>query len=84
MPRYVVTATMDVGYLAVIEADNEEEAYKIADKPTKEQAETFHWMQTDNGHDWTLESTWEVCDVYHNSLLKKYHYAPDALRLVKE
>ena len=30
MPKYKVTATKDVGYAAVIEADNEEEAWAIA------------------------------------------------------
>ena len=63
MPRYVVTATKDVGYQTIIEAPNKEEAYMIADNPTEEQKEKFNWVQTDNGHDWTLENVWEVKDV---------------------
>ena len=30
MPKYEVTATMDVGYKATIEAPNEDEAWRIA------------------------------------------------------
>ncbi len=62
MPRYVVTATKDVGYQTIIEAPNEEAAYMIADNPTEEQKEKFNWVQTDNGHDWTLENVWEYED----------------------
>jgi len=62
MPRYVVTATKDVGYQTIIEAPNEETAWMIADDPTEEQREKFNWVQTDDGHDWTLESVWELKD----------------------
>ena len=44
MPKYKVTATMDVGYTAFIEADTEEEA----------------WAISRNGDDWTVENIWEV------------------------
>ena len=30
MPKFKVTATMDVGYTAFVEADNQEEAWSIA------------------------------------------------------
>ena len=30
MPKYKVTATKDVGYSAIIEADSQEEAWEIA------------------------------------------------------
>ncbi len=62
MPRYVVTATKDVGYQTIIEAPNEETAWMIADDPTEEQREKFNWVQTDDGHDWTLENVWELED----------------------
>ena len=62
MPRYVVTATKDVGYQTIIEAPNEETAWMIADDPTEEQREKFNWVQTDDGHDWTLENIWEFED----------------------
>ena len=54
MPKYKVTATMDVGYTAIIEAANKDEAWKIA----KGDGEA-DWEQTDNGHDWTVENIWE-------------------------
>jgi hypothetical protein len=57
MPKYKVTATKDVGYSAIIEADSQEEAWKIA----KGDGEA-DWEQTDNGHDWTVENIWEVED----------------------
>jgi len=55
MKEYKVTATMDVGYTAIIEAENQEEAWKIA----KGDCEA-DWEQTDNGHDWTVENCWEI------------------------
>tara|TARA_A100001035_G_C27583232_1_gene408541 strand:+ start:49 stop:237 length:189 start_codon:yes stop_codon:yes gene_type:complete len=55
MPEYKVTATMDVGYTAVIEADTKEEAWAIA-----RNGDEADWEQTDNGHDWTLENISEV------------------------
>jgi hypothetical protein len=57
MPKYKVTATKDVGYSAIIEADSQEEAWKIA----KGDGEG-DWEKTDNGHDWTVENIWEVKD----------------------
>jgi len=58
MPKYKVTATMDVGYTAIIEADSQDEAWEIA----KGDCEA-DWEQTDNGHDWTVENIREVKDV---------------------
>jgi len=55
MPKYKVTATMDVGYTAFIEADTEEEAWTIA-----RNGDEADWGQTDNGHDWTVENIWEI------------------------
>lgn len=61
MPRYKVTATMDVGYTAIIEADSQDEAWSIARGDGDQLAEA-DWEQTDNGHDWTLENITEVDD----------------------
>jgi len=58
MPKFKVTATMDVGYTAIIEADSQDEAWEIA----KGDCEA-DWEQTDNGHDWTLENIREFKDV---------------------
>ena len=56
MTKYRVTATMDVGYEAIIEADSEDEAWAIARGDRFEEAD---WEKTDNGHDWTLENIWK-------------------------
>jgi len=55
MPKYKITATMDVGYTAIIEADSQDEAWTIA-----RNGDEADWEQTDNGHDWTLENIREV------------------------
>lgn len=55
--KYKVKATMDVGYEAIIEADNEEEAWAIA-KGNRLQEPCFE--KTDEGHDWTVEHITEV------------------------
>jgi len=57
MPKFKVTATMDVGYAAIIEADTKDEAWAIA-----RNGDEADWEQTDNGHDWTLENIREVDD----------------------
>ena len=63
MPKFKVTATKDVGFEAIIEADNLEEAWSIAlgtsAYTTLAEAD---WEQTDDGHDWTLENIWEMTD----------------------
>lgn len=59
MKKFKVTATKDVGYAAIIEAENEEEAWAIA---RGDRISDPDWEQTDDGHDWTLENIWEVKD----------------------
>ena len=59
MPKFKVTATKDVGFEAIIEADNEEQAWAIA-REDEIKNEEPDWKQTDDGHDWTLEHIWEV------------------------
>jgi len=58
MPKYKVTATMDVGYELIVEAPDEDTAWEIA----KEADDIDEWVQVDDGHDWTLENVWEVKD----------------------
>ena len=62
MTKYKVTATMDVGYEAIIEADSEDEAWAIARGDRFEEAD---WEKTDNGHDWTLENIWKHEDAWY-------------------
>ena len=54
MPKYRVKATMDYGYVAVIEASTEDDAWQIAKEGDAD------WVKADNGHDWTVESIVEV------------------------
>ena len=54
MTKYKVTATMDVGYVAEIEAENVEKAWEIAKNGDGD------WVKADTGHDWTVESIVEV------------------------
>ena len=58
MPKYRVTATMDVGYELIVEAADEDTAWTTA----KETDDMGEWVQVDDGHDWTLENIWEVAD----------------------
>ena len=59
MPKYRVTATMDVGYEAIVEAPDEQTAWDIAGcKSWAENA--IGWVQVDEGHDWTLEGISEI------------------------
>ena len=58
MPKFKVTATMDVGYEAVVTARNEAEVWQMAN----DDFATIEWVQTDEGHDWTLEDVYEVSD----------------------
>jgi threonine dehydratase len=58
MPKFKVTATMDVGYEAVVTARNEDEAWQMAN----DDVATIEWVQTDEGHDWTLENVCEADD----------------------
>tara|TARA_B100000686_G_C16778994_1_gene970484 strand:- start:1429 stop:1665 length:237 start_codon:yes stop_codon:yes gene_type:complete len=62
LKKFRVVATMDVGYAAVIEAKNEEQAWAIAredEAPIKSDPE---WKQIDEGHDWNLEDVYEIED----------------------
>ena len=58
MPKYKVTATMDVGYELIVEAVDEDTAWTIA----QEADDIDEWVQVDDGHDWTLENVWEMTD----------------------
>tara|TARA_A100001388_G_scaffold145056_1_gene107629 strand:+ start:2048 stop:2227 length:180 start_codon:yes stop_codon:yes gene_type:complete len=58
MPKFKVTATMDVGYELIVDAPDEDTAWKIAD----ETDDIDEWVQVDEGHDWTLENVWETKD----------------------
>ena len=61
MPKFKVTATMDVGYEAIVEAPNERAAWDIAADSGMDDG-TVDWFQVDQGHDWTLENVCEVED----------------------
>tara|TARA_R100000900_G_C3295153_1_gene156566 strand:+ start:272 stop:487 length:216 start_codon:yes stop_codon:yes gene_type:complete len=65
MPKFKVTATMDVGYEAIVEAPNEEAAWDIAADSGGDG--TVDWVQVDQGHDWTLENVYEVDKVTDNA-----------------
>lgn len=54
MTKYKVTATMDVGYIAEIEAESKDKAWEIANNGDGD------WVKADTGHDWTVESIVEV------------------------
>ena len=56
MPKFKVTATMDVGYELVVEARNEAEAWEMAGN-----ADRDVW-ESKGGQDWTMEGIWEVED----------------------
>jgi hypothetical protein len=62
MPKFKVTATMDVGYEAIVEAPNEEAAWDIAADSGVWIGSAVDWVQADQGHDWTLENVYEVSD----------------------
>tara|TARA_X000000950_G_C13734092_1_gene585549 strand:+ start:49 stop:234 length:186 start_codon:yes stop_codon:yes gene_type:complete len=57
MPRYRVSATLDVGYEAVVEADTLEEAITLAREDAEQNVE---WEKSDDGHHWMVENAWEV------------------------
>ena len=56
MPKFKLTATMDVGYELIVEARNEAEAWQMAEDNDAD------WLQINEGHDWTLEGIKEVSD----------------------
>ena len=47
---------MDVGYELVVEAPDEDTAWKIAEDTD----DTSQWVKADDGHDWNLENVYEV------------------------
>ena len=59
MPRYRVTATLDVGYKAVVEANTLEEAIILAREDAEQNVE---WEKSDEGHHWMVVDAWEVKD----------------------
>ena len=59
MTKYRVTATLDIGYEAVVEADTLEEAITLARDDAEKKVE---WEKTDDGHHWMVEDAWEVKD----------------------
>ena len=62
MPKFKITATMDVGYEAIVEAPDEDTAWDIAVDSGVWDGSTVDWVQADQGHDWTMEGIWEVSD----------------------
>ena len=54
LKKFRIVATKDVGYQAIIEAKNCTEAWEIA-RGNRLQEREFDWVQTDDGHHWTLE-----------------------------
>ena len=52
MKSFLVSATKDVGYEAIVIAESEEEAFEMANYNPDE----FEWKRTDDGHDFTIES----------------------------
>jgi len=54
LKKFRVSATMDIGYTALVEAENEDKAWEIARNNDLED-----WKQSDNGHDWTIENIYE-------------------------
>ena len=56
MPKFKVTATMDVAYETTVEAADEDTAWSIA------QEHDTGWVQVDDGHDFTIESIRETTD----------------------
>ena len=55
MPKFKVTATLDVGYELVVEASHADIAWKIADE-----TDIDEWVKVDEGHDWTMENVHPV------------------------
>ena len=56
MPKFKVTATMDVAYETTVEAADEDAAWSIT------QEHDTGWVQVDGGHDFTIESIRETTD----------------------
>jgi len=56
MPKFKVVATMDVGYVTEIEADNEGQAWVLAN------LKDDGWDRLDEGHDFTIEGVYKMED----------------------
>ena len=54
MPKFKVTATMDVAYELVVEAPNADTAWQMAKQNDTD------WVKTDDGHEWTMENVHPV------------------------
>jgi len=54
MAKFKITATMDVGYELIVEANSEDEAWELAGD-----IEIEGW-ECKGGQDWTLENVWEI------------------------
>ena len=59
MPKFKVTATMDVAYELVVEAPNADTAWQIA----KDADDISQWVKADDGHEWTMENVPPVSEV---------------------
>ena len=82
--KFIVTATMDVGYKTTIMAENEDEAWQIA-----KDSDLADWEKTDDGHDWTLENVYEgeqmdkdvyyidEKPIYNHKLIENDDYEPN-------
>tara|TARA_Y100001938_G_C7785471_1_gene279961 strand:+ start:91 stop:330 length:240 start_codon:yes stop_codon:yes gene_type:complete len=72
MPKYEVTATKEVGYKAIIEAPNEDEAWRIA-KEGGDGRHKIDWKRSDDEHDGMLEDVLNVLFVQltDNAIEKK-------------
>ena len=82
--KFIVTATMDVGYKTTIMAENEDEAWQMA-----KDSDFGAWEKTDDGHDWTLENVYEekqmedelyyIDDkrIYNHKLIENDDYEPN-------
>tara|TARA_B100000085_G_scaffold57716_1_gene50618 strand:- start:6010 stop:6198 length:189 start_codon:yes stop_codon:yes gene_type:complete len=54
MPKFRVTATMDVGYELIVEASHADIAWQMAKENDTD------WVKIDDGHEWTMEDVHPV------------------------
>ena len=55
MPKFEVTATMDVGYKTIVlEAPDADTAWQMAKQNDTD------WVKADDGHEWTMEDVHPV------------------------
>ena len=60
MKKFEVTATMDIGFKTIIEAESEDQAWAIARENEPVIGQQHEWVQSDEGHDWTLEDVFQL------------------------